>query len=248
MKFLSNPSLLKDYYYSKEKEEAFSSPMIKNNQESSLSRLTLTKGSVFSYESYFTLFKPYLENFSLILSSILNKKVELEIVKLQFPFHDSHILAQILGLNANKYNFTRMVNRVLQLSHLKNPSKNIWYNKVKKDEKFESKNNPLLFHPSSYLPALFSVEGLNTRFLKKISTLKMIGNKGKYNSFLSGMNIRLGGRLITQSIRPRFTIQSLQNGSLARVKVDFVDKSRYTGKNKRGAFSFTVSISHIINK
>lgn len=92
------------------------------------------------------------------------------------------------------------------------------------------------------------MEGLNTKWLKKIRTLKMIGNKGKYNSFLSGMNIRLGGRLMTQSIRPRFTTQSMQNGSLARVKVDFVDKSRFTGKNKRGTFSFTVSISHIIHK
>jgi hypothetical protein len=86
---------------------------------------TFIKGSLFNYESYFTLFKPYLENFSLILGSILNKKVELEIVKLQFPFHDSSILAQILGINANKYNFTLMVKKILQLSHLKNPSKNI---------------------------------------------------------------------------------------------------------------------------
>ena len=72
--------------------------------------------------------------------------------------------------------------------------------------------------------------------------------KGKYNSFISGINIRLGGRLMTQSIRPRFTTQNVQEGSLARVKVDFVNKSRFTGKNKRGVYSFTVAISHVINK
>jgi hypothetical protein len=69
----------------------------------------------------------------------------------------------------------------------------------------------------------------------------------KYPSYLSGMNIKLAGRLMTQSIRPRFTVQSLQEGSLARVKVHFIEKSRFTGKNKRGAFSFTITISHVFN-
>jgi len=66
-------------------------------------------------------------------------------------------------------------------------------------------------------------------------------------SYLSGMNIKLAGRIMTQSMRPRFTVQSHQEGSLARVKVHFTEKSRFTGKNKRGAFSFTVTISHVLN-
>jgi hypothetical protein len=65
-------------------------------------------------------------------------------------------------------------------------------------------------------------------------------------SYLSGMNIKLAGRLMTQSIRPRFTVQSKQEGSLARVKVHFTEKLRFTGKNKRGAYSFTVLISHVL--
>ena len=67
-------------------------------------------------------------------------------------------------------------------------------------------------------------------------------------SYLSGMNIKLAGRLMTQSMRPRFTVQSFQEGSLARVKVHLIEKSRFTGKNKRGAFSFTVTLSHVFNK
>jgi hypothetical protein len=61
------------------------------------------------------------------------------------------------------------------------------------------------------------------------------------------MNIKLAGRLMTQSMRPRFTVQSKQEGSLARVKVHYIEKSRFTGKNKRGAFSFTVTISNVLN-
>lgn len=69
----------------------------------------------------------------------------------------------------------------------------------------------------------------------------------KLSSYLSGMNVKLAGRLMTQSLRPRFTVQTLQEGSLARVKVNFIEKSRFTGKNKRGAYSFTITISHVIN-
>jgi hypothetical protein len=66
-------------------------------------------------------------------------------------------------------------------------------------------------------------------------------------SYLSGMNIKLAGRLMTQSIRPRFTVQGYQEGSLARVKIHLIEKSRFTGKNKRGVFSFTITISHTFN-
>ena len=58
--------------------------------------------------------------------------------------------------------------------------------------------------------------------------------------------MKLAGRLMTQRMRPRFTVQMKQNGSLARVKVDYVEKSRFTSKNKRGAFSFSISIGHIL--
>ena len=60
------------------------------------------------------------------------------------------------------------------------------------------------------------------------------------------MNVKLAGRLMTQSMRPRFTVQSFQEGSLARGKVAFLETSRFTTKNKRGAYSFTINISHVI--
>ena len=69
----------------------------------------------------------------------------------------------------------------------------------------------------------------------------------EFPSYLSGMKIKLAGRIMTQPMRPRFTVQNHQEGSLARVKVHFTERSRFTGKNKRGAFSFTVTISHVLN-
>ena len=124
-----------------------------------------------------------------------------------------------------------------------NPSQNISYLLEKKDEEIERKEKNSIYESSSYLPSLFQLNKLNTKFIgfKSINTnLKFI------SSYVSGLNMKLAGRLMTQRMRPRFTVQMKQNGSLARVKVDYVEKSRFTSKNKRGAFSFSISIGHIL--
>lgn len=101
---------------------------------------------------------------------------------------------------------------------------------------------PMVGEPIKYLDHTTGSAQANT----SINFLSPLHKPEKF-SYLSGMNIKLAGRLMTQSIRPRFTVQSKQEGSLARVKVHYTEKSRFTGKNKRGAFSFTVSISHVLN-
>lgn len=194
-----------------------------------------------SINSYFSIFKSKLESLSLILSDNLKKKVEIEIIKIQYPFQNSYMLGQILGFNANKYNFYRMIHLLRNKVVVKNPSQDIWYTKEKGEELAESKLKRIKFQPSSYLPPLFSLNMLNSKFIK-------FNSNKKDSSYLSGLSVRLAGRLLTQSIRPRFTVQKIQYGSFARVKVDYMEKSRFTSKNKRGAFSFTVMLSHIIAK
>jgi hypothetical protein len=105
----------------------------------------------------------------------------------------------------------------------------------------------------AFLAAAPQVKGAESAMLiNNLATCRRLVDKTKkdllrWSSYLSGMNIKLAGRLMTQSMRPRFTVQSKQEGSLARVKVHYIEKSRFTGKNKRGAFSFTVTISNVLN-
>jgi len=42
------------------------------------------------------------------LTQLFNKTVEIRLIRLQYPYLDSSILAQYLAINAGKYNFTRM--------------------------------------------------------------------------------------------------------------------------------------------
>jgi Mitochondrial ribosomal protein (VAR1) len=66
-------------------------------------------------------------------------------------------------------------------------------------------------------------------------------------SSLSGIKIKVAGRLLTQRVIPRMTTKLYNNGSFARPKTILVETSRFTNKNKRGAFSLTISIGHKLN-
>jgi len=85
--------------------------------------------------------------------------------------------------------------------------------------------------------------------LFKIAKIKKSNNFiNKYSiipSYLSGFKIRVAGRLLTQRVVPRLTVKTIQRGTLARGKAQFVDSARFTNKNKRGSFSITVTMGHI---
>jgi hypothetical protein len=60
-------------------------------------------------------------------------------------------------------------------------------------------------------------------------------------AFLSGINIRVAGRLLTHRVIPRKTVKTIKRGAAAPGKINFYDVARYTNKNKRGAYSITIS-------
>ena len=133
------------------------------------------------------------------LSKYLKKPVELELIRLYYPYNDSQILANSIGLLSKKIRnrFRTLVDNTFNFSKIKNPTKLIMLKK------------------------------------SRISILP---------SFLTGIKIRLGGRLLSRKVVPRFTVQTFQEGSLARTKANVVTSSRFTHKNKRGIFSITVSV------
>ena len=93
-----------------------------------------------------------------------------------------------------------------------------------------------------------SFSKITGRFLKHQSQKMMFrSNLFKFSRFatiLTGVNIKLGGRLMKGKIVPRRTVKKIQYGSLARSKSNYITTARLTQKNKRGSFSFTVSIAH----
>ena len=82
--------------------------------------------------------------------------------------------------------------------------------------------------------------------IKNPTLIKNIFNKTNSNklSFITGIRLKLGGRLITQKVIPRRSSKTIQKGNLNRCNTDIVTTSRFTAKSKRGAFSITVSMGH----
>ena len=66
-----------------------------------------------------------------------------------------------------------------------------------------------------------------------------------FPSYLSGVNIKLAGRTFRQRVIPRMTVKRSQKGSLSNINVQFIDRARFTGKTRRGSFSFTVTLGHV---
>jgi hypothetical protein len=129
-----------------------------------------------------------------ILSGYFKKPVELELVRLYYPYFNSNILVNLFGLIINKIKVRFIMKNLFKKAIIKNPSK-------------LPRKNRLTIIPS----------------------------------FLSGIKIRIAGRLLTHRVVPRKTVKIIRRGALARGKVKFLDVARFTNKNKRGAFSITIS-------
>jgi len=69
----------------------------------------------------------------------------------------------------------------------------------------------------------------------------------KIPSFLSGIYLKLAGRVLTQRIQRRVKSKIIQKGSLSRANTDLINTNTFVNKNKRGVFSITIKTGHIIS-
>nr|YP_009715276.1 hypothetical protein [Russula subnigricans]QGK88082.1 hypothetical protein [Russula subnigricans] len=83
---------------------------------------------------------------------------------------------------------------------------------------------------------LFKVSKINKRF-----------SSNKVPSFLSGIYLKLAGKVLTQKIQKKIKSKVVQIGSLARTRARLININRFVNKNKRGVNSVTVITGHFIN-
>jgi hypothetical protein len=79
-------------------------------------------------------------------------------------------------------------------------------------------------------------KGINNRF-----------SNNKIPSFISGIYLKLAGRVTTQNLQRRVKSKIIQKGSLARTRARLINTNSFVNKNKRGIFSITIKTGHIIN-
>ncbi len=140
-----------------------------------------------------------LDKLASFLSKIFKKEVDIELTRLYYPYSDSNILANLIGLFVSAKRFRRFRNTIFQKAKIKNP----------------------------------------TRMTKRISNTLI-------PSFISGLKLKLAGRVLSKNMNVRVKSKTIQRGTLARTKANLVNSSRFTHKNRRGAFSITVTAGHLI--
>ena len=61
---------------------------------------------------------------------------------------------------------------------------------------------------------------------------------------LTGMHFKLAGRLARDKIIPRRTVKTLQFGNLSRNCNNFDTLAKFTAKNRKGVFCYTLTMGH----
>ena len=153
-----------------------------------------------------------------ILSGFFKKPVELIFIRVYRVFDDSQILADSMGILSfkKKMRFRRITNIALSdIKFIRKPA--------------IIKNKALIANAAN-----FPVSAKVNKFDDKMDY-----------SYLRGLSVKLGGRLMSQKVIPRKSVENKIRGSLSRAKADYVSTGRFTGKSKRGAFSISVKLGYI---
>ena len=114
------------------------------------------------------------------------------------------------------------------------------------------------YFESNILAQDLAIKSLDDRFVKlalslfkKAPTINpnkyfTIINKEIFPSRIAGLYIKVAGRAFNQKIIPKLTFKEMQKGTLINHNIRLVDKGRFTSKSRRGSYTFTVKIAHLI--
>jgi hypothetical protein len=140
------------------------------------------------------LFKFKFKTLTDLLSDRLKNNIQLELIRLHYPYKNSNILANFLALLINRIKFIRLTRKIIKYS-----------------------------------------------IVKRFNNHNLLNTDSKFPSYLSGFKIKIGGRLMKYRVVRKRTVKYIERGASSIGKVNYTDWGRFTNKNRRGAYSITVS-------
>lgn len=183
-------------------------------------------------QSFTLLEKEKLKTLVVLLSRYLSTNVELDIVRIKYPYYDSNVLAQFIGINGKFLSFARIKKVLFKNAIIKN--------KIKPELQ---KSSVALVQGNT--PANLNLEQVqsqdNTNTVTPNTSVKELRSS---SSILTGIKFRISGRLAKQRVVPKRTVRKAYKGGVSISKLNLVTSSTYTGKNKKGAFSIRVWLGH----
>jgi len=158
-----------------------------------------------------------LKKISEIISKFFKKPLELNLIRVYYPYNDSNIFVNFLALNIKRMKMKMVIKKLL------------------KKAVFKNSHNYKSSYVLNNIQSLQSITGLNNK------TDDFNANAFQnIPAVLSGFKIKIAGRLMSKVLIPRKTVTNTIKGTVSKNKIQFLDRARFTSKNKRGAYSITV--------
>jgi hypothetical protein len=180
---------------------------------------------------------------------IINKvKLSWRIKKTLFRLNKKRSKVRNILFNLYKFNLFKVFSFKFKLIC------EILSNKFKKPVELQLIRIHQPFNDSNILVNLLSLNIRNKKFKTNVAIEKLYAKKAVKNlydysinsvnlipSFLSGIKIRIGGRLMREPIIPRITTKNFERGASSPGKVNFLDTATITKKNRKGSYTIKIS-------
>jgi Mitochondrial ribosomal protein (VAR1) len=167
---------------------------------------------------------------------LFQKPIEFLLIRLHHSDADSNILAQLVLLVLKKKNIRRIINKLYNKNKVKDINK-MKFSINRKAAVVTSGNNSQKVENDILSFDLFS---------KAREATCEAGNKfinlpiAQSTVYLSGLYIHIGGRLMREPIIPRRTTKKFEKGAIAVGKVNSLEETSITKKNRKGAYTIKI--------
>ena len=175
-------------------------------------------------------------------------KVNWKVARTLNRLNNKRTLVQKILFNLNKYNLFRVFSPKFKLIC------EILNKKFKKPVEFQLIRIHQPYQDSNILVNLLSLNIRNKKFktnvqIEKLFQKRVVKNVYDYQNksvnfiptYLSGINIRIGGRLMREIDIPRKSQKRFERGARSIGKVNYLDSASITNKNRKGSYTLKIS-------
>ena len=177
-----------------------------------------------------------------------NQKVNWKVARSLIRLNKKRTKVKNILFNLNKYNLFRIFSLKFKLIC------EILNNKFKKPVELQLIRIHQPYQDSNILVNLLSLNIKNKKFktnvkIEKLFQKRVVKNVYDYQNksvnfipaYLSGINIRIGGRLMREALIPRISKKRFERGARSIGKVNYLDSASITNKNRKGSYTLKIS-------
>jgi hypothetical protein len=176
------------------------------------------------------------------------KRIHWKVTRTLIRLMNKETKVKNIVVNLNKYSIFKVFSLKFKLIC------EILNNKFNKPVEFQLIRIHKPYLDSNILVNLLSLNIMNKKFKPNVRIFKLFQKRAIKNvddsrnksvnfipSFVSGIKIRIGGRLLREHLIPKRSTKKFERGASSVGKVNFLDTATVINKNKRGSYTLKIS-------